>query len=29
VDEKVEVSCKKIKVGAPTVGDEMTVAPGN
>jgi hypothetical protein len=29
VDETVEVSCKKIKVGAPTVGDEMTVAPGN
>jgi hypothetical protein len=29
VEETVEVSCKKIKVGVPTVGDEMTVAPAN
>ena len=29
VEETVEVSCKKIKVAAPTVGDEMTVKPAN
>ena len=29
VEETVEVSCKKIKVAVPTVGDEMTVAPTN
>jgi hypothetical protein len=29
VEETVEVSCKKIKVAVPTVGDEMTVKPAN
>ncbi|HEV8388530.1 MAG TPA: hypothetical protein VGQ35_01740 [Dongiaceae bacterium] len=29
VEETVDVSCKKIKVNAPTVGDEMTVKPAN
>jgi hypothetical protein len=28
-EETVEVSCKKIKVAVPTVGDEMTVKPAN
>lgn len=28
-EKTVEVSCKKIKVSAPTVGDEMTVNPAN
>lgn len=29
VEETVEVSCKKIKVAVPTVGDEVTVTPAN
>jgi hypothetical protein len=29
VEETVEVSCRKIKVNAPTAGDGMTVAPSN
>jgi hypothetical protein len=29
VEETIEVSCKKIKVAVPTVGDEMTVKPAN
>lgn len=29
VEETVEVSCKKIKVNAPTAGDGMTVNPAN
>jgi hypothetical protein len=29
VEETVEVSCKKIKVAVPTVGDEVTVTPTN
>ncbi len=29
VEETVEVSCKKIKVNAPTAGDGKTVAPAN
>ena len=29
VEETVEVSCKKIKVAVPTVGDEMTVKSAN
>jgi hypothetical protein len=29
VEETIEVSCKKIKVGVPTVGDEMTIKPAN
>lgn len=29
VEETVEVSCKKIKVAVPTVGDEMTAKPAN
>lgn len=29
VEETVEVSCKKIKVNAPTAGDGMTVKPAN
>jgi hypothetical protein len=29
VEETVEVSCKKITVAVPTVGDEMTVKPAN
>lgn len=29
VEETVEVSCKKIKVNAPTAGDGMTVVPAN
>jgi hypothetical protein len=29
VEETVEVSCKKIKVNVPIVGDEMTVKPAN
>ena len=29
VVETVEVSCKKIKVAVPTVGDEKTVKPAN
>lgn len=28
-EETVEVSCRKIKVNVPTVGDEMSVAPSN
>lgn len=28
-EETVDVSCKKIKVAVPTVGDEMTVKPAN
>jgi hypothetical protein len=28
-EERVQVSCKKIKVAVPTVGDEMTVKPAN
>ena len=28
-EETVEVSCKRIKVAVPTVGDEMTVKPAN
>jgi hypothetical protein len=29
VEETVEVSCKKVKVAVPTVGDEVTVTPTN
>jgi hypothetical protein len=29
VEETIEVSCKKIKVAVPTVGDEMTVKPAD
>ena len=29
IEETVEVSCRKIKVAVPTVGDEVTVTPAN
>jgi hypothetical protein len=29
VEKTIEVSCKKIKVNAPTAGDGMTVNPAN